>query len=380
MIRVNLCWLEIGGIAPPSRLSSSGSLQVDGRERPRHRIARRVRAWKAEGESPEQTPGLHFAPLPASYHRASRGEDRGVVSQTGAGDGSSKRAGWLLGLGAAAGLLMATAGIVGPAPDADGPPPEGVAALVNGVEITQESYMRALGALSQDSRNPLGEPERRHVLDRLIEEELLVQRAVDLGLDVSDRTVRNRLVSAMIEMIVSGVDQREFSRQEVEAFYRENRDFFARSDRLWVRQLRFAVDRERGEAEAFERAERAADRLRRGEKIEDLAAELGDSPLLPVPDGLLPASKLREYLGPTPTRKALELATGEVSDPVRGGSAYHVLQMVQRVTAPSLPLSAVEPQVRSEMRRRAGDESLRSYLDTLRERAEIRLPPAPSGG
>jgi parvulin-like peptidyl-prolyl isomerase len=286
----------------------------------------------------------------------------------------------LLGLGASAGLLMATAGIVGPAPDADAPPPEGVAALVNGVEITQESYTRALGALAQDSRNPLGEPERRHVLDRLIEEELLVQRAIALGLDVSDRTVRNRLVSAMIEMIVSGVDQREFSREEVEAFYRENRDFFARSDRLWVRQLRFAVDREQGEAEAFRRAERAADRLRRGEKIEDLAAELGDPPLLPLPDGLLPASKLREYLGPTPARKALELTTGEVSDPVRGGSAYHVLQMVQRVTAPILPLSTVEPQVRSEMRRRAGDESLRSYLDMLRERAEIRLPQLPSSG
>jgi parvulin-like peptidyl-prolyl isomerase len=240
--------------------------------------------------------------------------------------------------------------------------------------------MRALGALAQDSRNPLGEPERRHVLDRLIEEELLVQRAIDLGLDVSDRTVRNRLVSAMIEMVVSGVDQREFSREEVEAFYRENREFFARSDRLWVRQLRFAVDREQGEAEAFRRGERAADRLRRGEKIEDLATELGDPPLLPVPDGLLPASKLREYLGPTPARKALELAGGEVSDPVRGGSAYHVLQMVQRVTAPTLPLLAVEPQVRSEMRRRAGDESLRSYLDMLRERAEIRLPPSPPAG
>jgi parvulin-like peptidyl-prolyl isomerase len=295
------------------------------------------------------------------------------------GEDSSKRARLLLGLGATAGLMLATAGIVEPAPDRDGPLPADVAAMVNGVEITQESYQRALSALATDSRNPLGETERRHVLDRLIEEELLVQRAVDLGLDVSDRTVRNGLVSAMIEMIVSGVGQLEFTAKEVESFYRENRDFFARTDRLWVRQLRFTANREQTEAQALERAQRAADRLRQGRKIEDVATELGGASRFPLPDGLLPASKLREYLGPTPTRKALELATGEVSDPVRGGSAYYVLQMVKRVAAPVLPLSAIEPQVRAEMQRRAGDDSLRSYLDTLRDRAEIRLSQSPTG-
>jgi parvulin-like peptidyl-prolyl isomerase len=295
------------------------------------------------------------------------------------GEDTSRRARLLLGLGAIAGLVIATAGIVEPAPDRDRPLSEDLAAMVNGVEITQETYQRALAALETDSRNPLGEAERRHVLDRLIEEELLVQRAVDLGLDVSDRTVRNGLVSAMIEMIVSGVGQPEFTTREVEDFYRENRDFFARTDRLWVRQLRFAANGNQDEAEALERARRAAARLRQGQKIEDVAAERGGSSRFPLPDGLLPASKLREYLGPTPTREAMELATGEVSDPVRGGSAYYVLQMVERVEAPVLPLSAVEPQVRAEMRRRVGDESLRSYLDMLRDRAEVRLS-QPRGG
>ncbi len=59
---------------------------------------------------------------------------------------------------------------------------------------------------------------------------------------------------------------------------------------------------------------------------------------------------------------------------MRGGSAYHVLQMVEHVTSPPLPLEAVVSQVRAEMRRRAGDESLRSYLDQLRADAEVRLP------
>lgn len=255
--------------------------------------------------------------------------------------------------------------------------PEGAAAVVNGAIIRQSSYERALSALAQDSRDPLTEADRVHILDRLIEEELLVQRAAALGLDRTDRVVRNTLVSAMIETIVAGVGQTEPSDEEVAAFYEKNRDFFARTDRFWVRQLRFPVSRS-GEGDdedaARAKAEEAARRLREGETISLLARELGAGGVVPLPDGYLPASKLREYLGPTPARRATELQTGEVSEPVRGGSAYHVLQMVERITSPPLPLEAVESQVRAEMRRRAGDDSLRAYLDGLRADADVRLP------
>jgi len=274
-------------------------------------------------------------------------------------------------------LLLATAGILESAPGV-GSIPDDAAALVNGAVIRETRYESALAALAQDSRDPLSESDRRHVLDRLIEEELLVQRAVELGLDRSDPVVRNTLVSAMIETIVEGVGQREPEAAEVEAFYEANREFFARTDRYWVRQLRFPVTRTddgaTNEDDARARAEEAARRLRDGEAPSLLARELDAGGVLPLPDGYLPAAKLREYLGPTPALRATSLQTGEVSEPVRGGSAYHVLQMVERVTSPPLPLAAVESQVRAEMRRRAGDDSLRDYLERLRADAEVRLP------
>jgi hypothetical protein len=48
--------------------------------------------------------------------------------------------------------------------------------------------------------------------------------------------------------------------------------------------------------------------------------------------------------------------------------------MVDHATSPPLPLEAVDSQVRAEMRRRAGDDNLRSYLDQLRADAKVRLP------
>ncbi|MEE2672728.1 MAG: peptidylprolyl isomerase [Myxococcota bacterium] len=287
-------------------------------------------------------------------------------------EAQSTRANWLLGLGAAVGLLFATAGILETAPGVGGVP-DGAAAVVNGTIIRESNYQRALSALARDSRDPLSEEDRVYILNRLIEEELLVQRASDLGLDRTDPVVRNTLVSAMIETIVSGVGQTEPSDEEVAAFYEQNREFFARTDRFWVRELRFRVSGG-NEEEARATAEEATRRLRAGEALSLLARELGAGDVLRLPDGYLPAAKLREYLGPTPARRATELRTGEVSDPVRGGSAYHVLQMVDHTTSPPLPLEAVDSQVRAEMRRRAGDDSLRAYLDQLRDDADVRLP------
>jgi len=174
----------------------------------------------------------------------------------------------------------------------------------------------------------------------------------------------------MIEMILASVPGDDPSPAALEAFYAENADFFARTDRLWTRQLRIPIAGD--EARARDVAEEAASRLRAGEDILSLEEELGTPSIIPLPDGLLPASKLRDYIGPTPARVAFELSTGEVSEPIASGAYYLVLQMVQRERAPALPLSQIADSVRAEMRRRAGDDALRSYLDDLRRRAEIR--------
>jgi len=290
----------------------------------------------------------------------------------------SRRAQILLALGMLVGLALAMCSILEPGPRSRGPLPKGVAAIVNGTEISTEKLESAVSALTADTNNLVGEDERRHVLDRLIEEELLVQRALELGLDVKDRSIRNRLASAMIETIVAGVDQKTFSDEEVQAFFLENRDFFSSPGRMWVRSLRFSASDKFHDAKTLASAREAAARLRQGETIEAVAEELGGSPSPFVPQGLLPPAKVREYLGPTPTQVALGLNAGEVSDPIRVASAYFVLQMVDRSPPSSPSLSSVAPQVRAEMRKRAGDEQLKAYLKKLRNRAEIRLPPSES--
>ncbi|MCA9511966.1 MAG: peptidyl-prolyl cis-trans isomerase, partial [Myxococcales bacterium] len=111
--------------------------------------------------------------------------------------------------------------------------------------------------------------------------------------------------------------------------------------------------------------------LAAGEPFERVRDELGDAEISPLPDVLLPPLKLREYVGPTALRAAMELAPGGVSAPVRSGTGVHVLVLVEREDAHVPPFDEIEEQVRAEWRRRRGDDALRAYLDGLREDVDV---------
>jgi parvulin-like peptidyl-prolyl isomerase len=285
---------------------------------------------------------------------------------------AERRARLLLGVGAAAGLAWAAVGLLAGGSGGEGLP-EGAVASVNGELVGVDEYERAVQALAADRRDPLGDADRRHVLDRLLDEELLVQRGLELGLASNDRRVRGDLVSAVIAAVVQQSEAEEPDDAAIEAFYGENRDYFSRTGRLFVRQILVRGRPARDEEEARARAGEAAGRLRAGEPFEAVEAALGDPQVAPLPAGLLPAAKLTEYLGPTATRAALALAKGSVSDPVRSASGFHVLVLADREDGYVPPLDEIREEVRAELRRRQGDQALRAYLDELRDRADVRV-------
>jgi parvulin-like peptidyl-prolyl isomerase len=289
------------------------------------------------------------------------------MEETAATGVRSRRAFVLLVSGAALGALLAAVGL-----DLRGTHrlPAGVVAMVDGVPIRHQDYLELSAALAADTGGALNAVERRRIIDRLIDEELLLQRGLALGLARHDRRVRGEITQAVIDQIVAEAGEREPSDQELAQFYAVNRDFFAGAGALRVRQV-FVPAATGGDLAARARAEEAAARVRAGQPIDLVEAALGDAPLAPVPDALLPPNKLRDYLGPTALRTALALATGEVSQPVRSASGYHVLQVVDRVVDGAPALADVRAQVREEFQRRAGERALRAYLDDVRREAEI---------
>lgn len=288
-------------------------------------------------------------------------------------DNAANRSSVFLITGAALGLLLAGLGVLRERTEFDSDLESSIAATVNGVPIENEAFEQAVSLLAADARNAIGPAERTHVLNRLIEEELLVQRARELGVDQHDRRVRALLVRQMIDSIVADAQPNEPTRQELSDFYAKNGSYFARTGRLWVDPLRFGAREGESDIEAAARATQATAQLRAGIPPDEVRAAFADPSIIPFPQGMLPPAKIREYLGPSPTRAALKLEPGAVSDPIRGGSAYYVLRMIDAQASTQPPLAEVEKEVRTEMQRRAGDVALRSYLDDLRQRGTVRL-------
>jgi parvulin-like peptidyl-prolyl isomerase len=283
------------------------------------------------------------------------------------------RSNGLLALGSALGLVLAAGGLLASGRDAGPALPSDTIARVNGVPIRSDDYRRALEAVALDRRTPPDAELRRHVLDRLIDEELLVQRGLELGLPRVDARVRHDLAAAVIDAATASAAPDQPSAAELARFYEDNRGMFSRGERIHLRQVFVAAATPDGDA----RAAAAAARLRAGEDVASVRAELGDAEPVPLPDGPLPAAKLVDYLGPTPLRAALDLPAGGVSDPVRSTGGFHVLVLVAREPGTVPALAEIEEEVRAEWRRNGGERALRSQLETLRARATLDVTAAP---
>ncbi len=251
--------------------------------------------------------------------------------------------------------------------------PEGTVARVNDRYITVAAYERALGAVDADKRNPLTEEDRRHILERLIDEELLIQYGVRQGLMRSDPRVKSTLVQAVLQAKSLAAEAREISEDEARRFYNDNRVLFSGSARSRVGLIRIPATDTRSLEQAQARADTARRRLADGEAFAAVQATFHEGGALNLPNTPLPYSKLVDYLGPGMADRAVALAPGEVSEPLLVGKAWQLLYLHERNAAPEVSFEEVRELVLAEMRRRASEDMLRKSLDELRRTESIEI-------
>jgi parvulin-like peptidyl-prolyl isomerase len=280
------------------------------------------------------------------------------------------RSGRLLAVGATLGLAAALWGALGQ--PGLGRPGRAAIATVEGVEISRDDYQRALGALAADKRSPLTTADARRALDRLLDEELLVQRGLDLGLGTSDLAVRKAVVDAMVQFAAAETAGREPDDDELRAFYAGRPEFARTAPKVRVRVVSFP-SRDQARIETM----RAA--LRAGKDFDAAARSAGGEAVI-VPDTLLPAQKLGDYAGPAVRDAAVALKPGEVAGPIDAGGVPTFVLSLDRREGSAPPFEAVRDAVAEEWQRRQAETALDEYLAGLRRTAKIRYAPdAPQG-
>lgn len=207
---------------------------------------------------------------------------------------------------------------------------------------------------------------RSEILDRLIEEELLVGRVVELGLPYTDKIARGYLINSLVSMITHDALNAEPPRETLEAYYRKNPAWFVPAVQV-AAQLLFVAD-------ASEQGRRRA---------MDLAAQWRQTPPgqtvsadpvpLPVPGSLVPVHKLADYVGAGTTDALARLAVGETTAPAPWMGGWVVARCTDRTAARQPPFEDVAEQVLERYRRDLAEEAYGRYLDGVRAMANIRV-------
>ena len=277
-------------------------------------------------------------------------------------EGTGRRGGRLLAIGASLGLAAALWGALGQPglgrPDAD------AIATVDGVAIARADYERALASLAADKRSPLTTADARRALERLIDEELLVRRGLDVGLGTSDLAVRKSLVDAMVQFASAEAAGREPDETELRRYYAGRPELVQSEPELRVRVASFP-----SRDAAAVAAMRAA--LHAGKDFDAASAASGAEAVF-VPDTLLPAAKLADYAGPAVRDAAAALAPGDVAGPLDAGGVPTFVLLVERRAGTVPPFETVRELVAEEWRKRQTEAALDRYLAELRRKAKIR--------
>ena len=280
---------------------------------------------------------------------------------------SRARRAWLLG-GALSGCVLAAIQILH---DARIPVRflPGIAARVNGREIDTASVDRSVAGLDVRLRN--SEPDaRRRVISRMIDEELLVQHALDSGAAESDPEVRAALVRAAITRVNTEVASQSVSESEVGAFYQSHRSAYASPAAYQVTPLYFE-SRTFPETDAAQRrADAARAGVHAGQTVDSLLRSADVLPFEP-PGPLATARTLANYFGSPLAGDLDRLHAGEATEPTAFGHGVLLLYVNRRVDGATPALTSIHDLVQADALREKQETALDKLLISLRKSARI---------
>jgi ElaA protein len=223
--------------------------------------------------------------------------------------------------------------------------------------ISKGKYDAYLDSIAQSRKSGLLASDAENILERMIDEELLIQRAIDLGMLENDAEIRSTIIQKMISSIIADTKDLRFSKQDLQDFFSENEDFFAPSPKLHLIKLSFPSGHST-------QAQEAREMLLAGNLAS--AQSLAKLDVIQLPNTLLPTMKIREYIGPLLTQEALKLDDGEVSQIIVSENQLHILVVITKLRESAGTFDEMYEEIESEFIRQKGEEMLDGYLADLR--------------
>ena len=297
---------------------------------------------------------------------------------------------------------------------------EEIICRVNNDIITRSEYQEARDLLkvqAQRQEKLSGEKlaqavkeREKHLLKGMIEERLLVQKAIELGMTADTDVIRyldrirkqNNLptIEALDqEMRKQGINPVEFkkrikdqslreqvlgrevyyriqvSTEEIKAYYDANQKEFDRPEQVRLQEILIASNGEDpAEVEqSRKRAEEVLEKARSGELFDELVTEYSQGPTAQQGGDL--GFFRRGTLFKEAEDIVFSLRRGQITDIIEGQGGFRILKVTEKNTAGIQPLDVVKDPIRDVLIADKARPALKEYMVKLRRQSYIRLKP-----
>ncbi len=253
-----------------------------------------------------------------------------------------------------------------------------VVATVNGAPIGSEDFALLATRKSPGKGSELSLDERKEVLDDLVTEELLYQKALQEGYD-KDPKVKKVMVNALIRKeIYDSIKNSDFSDAELEAYYNEHIVEFTVPAKVQVYSILIKVTDDRSDEEAKAKAERLYTQIRKDtSKFRDIAKEESESPYKRRGGdvGFVPKTG-KPGLDQEIVDKAFEMNVETLAKPFKTKSGWNVIYVPAKREAKDRSFTQMKGSVLRKIKNERVKEMYDTYTNGLRQGVEISIDDA----
>lgn len=252
-------------------------------------------------------------------------------------------------------------------------PPED-AALVNGRPILTSDFRTQTQIEAGVPFEQTTPEQRRKVLDEMIDEELLVQRGLEIDLAASDPDVRSAMVAGVDLQVDADVISQQPTRQQLWDYYQQHLDKYSSDGVMRVVDLVMPIGTGKVE-DAIAKARQASLELNQGASPAAIEAKYGfkESGRIDQDDNFDFAVKAK--LGADIYKAVKDLKAGQASQPLQQPDGVHVDLVTKRIASVKLDFDKAQDNVWQDFKKDAREQNERANLKYLKSRADIVLAP-----
>ena len=242
--------------------------------------------------------------------------------------------------------------------------PDNVAALVNDKIIPSERYQTVIQLIKNDKRDDLTDIDRKMALERIIEEELLVQYAYQNGFLEADDLLRKSIVRSVVDSIAEQSISVIPNEKTLRDFYQDNLPLFTIDEqfRIVILSSQNGSDINAGKIiwqDSYD--------------IPLLMNEIGSIKKLEISSDFISKYRLGTLIGPLLRDVVLSLKLGETSEPLETIYGYSIVTLIDKKGRVIPDFKEINEIVLQEYKRRQRETILNDLLSDLKRQSDINI-------